>query len=198
MNDSSVEEININNMRENVEFKQQSKAIVYDQATKFTDEAYKTMFVKPHTLKKVNKDEYENLTPGQELSKEERENLQPSADGMVHVADNGIFNGKYGDDAPAEKYANQHGTVEGPQYYIHFPQADSGLSELLIAGYQKYIESDFWGLTNSTKMTEDIMLQYGATGLHFDGHSRGSMTIGNALESISGMDGTEGSLLISQ
>jgi filamentous hemagglutinin len=59
---------------------------------------------------------------------------------------------------------------------------------------QKNLENDFWGLTNATEETKLMMLLYGQDGLHLDGHSRGSMTIGNALESIARMPGADGSL----
>ncbi|WP_404549502.1 hypothetical protein, partial [Dyella jejuensis] len=77
---------------------------------------------------------------------------------------------------------------------IDFPEASNALSELLVAGYQKNLENDFFGLTNATVETKDMMLLYGETGLHFDGHSRGSMTIGNAMESIARMSGSQGIL----
>ncbi len=191
---NGVVEVDQKKLQEDVEFQQQAKRLVYDRVVKVTDEAYADMFVKDHTLYKVAKDAHSELVPGQEVTGDEKENLQPASDGRVHIADNGIFNGKSGNDEPAESYANQHDTAVGPQYYIHFPQADSRLAELLIAGYQKYLENDFWGLTNSTKETENLMLKYGETGLHFDGHSRGSMTIGNALESIAKMDDAAGLL----
>jgi len=39
-------------------------------------------------------------------------------------------------------------------------------------------------LTNTREDLKKIMEQYGSTGLQVDGHSRGSMTIGNAIRSI--------------
>jgi filamentous hemagglutinin len=58
------------------------------------------------------------------------------------------------------------------------------VSELMIAGYQKYLEGDIFGLTNATEETKKAMQQYGETGLHINGHSRGAMTAGNAMESL--------------
>lgn len=128
---------------------------------------------------------------GRKLTEEEKMNLQPGKDGKVYVADNGIFN----DSAAAAKYADQHSTAgDGPQYYIAFPEANNTLSELLIAAYQKNLENDFWGLTNATEETRLMMLLYGQDGLHLDGHSRGSLTIGNAMESIAKMPGAGGLL----
>ncbi|WP_245289007.1 filamentous hemagglutinin [Bartonella henselae] len=65
-----------------------------------------------------------------------------------------------------------------------FPQADTALSELLVAGYQKFLENNFWGLTNSTQEAKDLMSRYGNTGLELYAHSRGSMTLGNMLYSF--------------
>jgi filamentous hemagglutinin len=56
----------------------------------------------------------------------------------------------------------------------------------------KMLDGDFWGLSTSTSAMRDIMLIYGDEGLHLDGHSRGGMTIGNALESINKMEGSQG------
>nr|WP_230596815.1 hemagglutinin repeat-containing protein [Xanthomonas albilineans] len=199
---NGVVEVDQKKLQEDVEFQQQAKQLIYDQAVKYTDEAYKTMFVKDAKVYEVVRDENgelikdknDHVVKGRELTEEEKVNLKPGSDGLIHIADNGIFNGKYGNDAPAEKYADQHSTADGPQYYVHFPEADNQLSELLIAGYQKYLENDFFGLTNATQKTEDYMLKYGEAGLHFDGHSRGSMTIGNAMESIAKMDDASGFL----
>lgn len=46
------------------------------------------------------------------------------------------------------------------------------------------MENDFTGLTNATRETKMIMQKYGKSGVHFDSHSRGAMTTGNALESL--------------
>ncbi|TAM08929.1 MAG: filamentous hemagglutinin [Rhodanobacter sp.] len=174
----------------NVEFHQAAKGAGYLVATHYTDGAYKTMFLEKVDVYEVVKDGDSNLMPGRKLSEEEKTNLQASSDGKVHVADNGIFN----DEAAAEKYANQHGTgIGGPRYYAAFPEAGNGVSEGLVAVHQKVFENDFWGLTNATQETKLEMIQYGRSGLHLDGHSRGSMTIGNAMESLA-KDGNQGLL----
>jgi filamentous hemagglutinin len=61
----------------------------------------------------------------------------------------------------------------GPRYYLHFPEAANGLSELLVAGYQKSLEGDFWGLANAATELKGLMLQYGQDGLQLEGHSKG-------------------------
>ena len=92
------------------------------------------------------------------------------------------------------KYADQNGNAPGIQYFIYFPEADNALSELIVAGYQKFLENDFMGLTNATQEVKSAMLQYGQDGLHLDGHSRGAMTIGNAMESLQKRDDAQGLL----
>ena len=54
----------------------------------------------------------------------------------------------------------------------------------MTAGYQKFLEEDKTGLTNATQEVKGMMETYGTSGLHLDGHSRGSMTVGNALKSL--------------
>jgi filamentous hemagglutinin len=163
---------------------------VYEQAEKFTDEAYRTMFLKEAKVFVVEKDANGNQLPPRELTEEEKFNLKPGSDGKIHIADNGINNDLDG----ANKYANQHSTADGPQYFIHFPKAEKGLSELLIAGYQKYLESDLMGLANATELTREYMQIYGKDGLHLDGHSRGSLTVGNAMESLQNLPDSKGML----
>lgn len=54
----------------------------------------------------------------------------------------------------------------------------------MIAGYQKFLENDLTGLTSSTVSTKNIMTQYGQGSLRLDAHSRGSLTVGNAMKSL--------------
>lgn len=58
------------------------------------------------------------------------------------------------------------------------------ISELIVAGYQKFMENDFWGLANAAVEVKNLMEHHGNSGLDISGHSRGSMTIGNAMESL--------------
>ncbi|UTO28636.1 filamentous hemagglutinin [Bartonella harrusi] len=115
------------------------------------------------------------------LTDEEKQHLQKGADGRVQISFNGIF-------TPSEEaavYAVQHAKNKNdPIYLVEFPQADSAISELLVAGYQKFMENDFWGLSNSTQEAKDLMYGYGNSGLELYGHSRGGMTIYNTLNSF--------------
>jgi len=187
---NGVAPLDLQELQEQVAWEQAVKGEVYTQAIKFTDEAYRTMFLEEVKVYVVEKDSEGNQLPPRELTQEEKFNLKPAADGKVHIADNGINNDLNG----ANKYAEQHSTADGPQYFIHFPKAENRLSELLIAGYQKYLESDALGLANATDLTREYMLLYGQDGLHLDGHSRGSLTVGNAMESLENLSNSSGLL----
>lgn len=185
-------------MKRAVEAERAIKEVVVAQAVKFSDEAYRKIFIEKHPMYEVVKDKDGNTQLDEktgrpilrELSEQEKTSLKPGSDGKILIATNGIFN----DAVAAGAYADQHSTVQGPQYVIYFPEANNVVSELMVAGYQKFLENDFWGLSNSVVQVKDAMSQYGQSGLHLDGHSRGAMTIGNALESQSGVPNAQGSL----
>ncbi|PIX54266.1 MAG: adhesin, partial [Zetaproteobacteria bacterium CG_4_10_14_3_um_filter_54_28] len=185
-------------MQRAVEAERAIKQAVVVEASKFSDESYRKIFIEKHPMYEIVKDKDGNTlfdaTTGKpllrELSDQEKTNLKASPDGKVHISTNGIFNDK---DA-AGTYANQHSTTSGPQYVIYFPEADNAVSELMVAAYQKFLENDFMGLSNSTEQVKNAMNQYGQTGLQLDGHSRGAMTIGNGLESKAQEPTASGSL----
>ncbi|EGI76233.1 hypothetical protein, partial [Hylemonella gracilis] len=121
------------------------------------------------------------------VTAEQMKNLVRGEDGKLYIFNNGIFN----DQSAAAQNAAQFGvprdgeaSVDRNQYFIEFKEASNPVAELVVAGYQKYLEGDFWGLTNPTQLNVDMINQYGATGLTLDGHSRGTMTIGNAMQSV--------------
>jgi filamentous hemagglutinin len=174
-------------MQQTVEAERAIKVEAFKQVTVATDEAYKTMFTKEHALLEVTKN------PDGTLKAKEvngTDNLQKGADGKVHLSTNGIFNST----GAATKYTEQHATDPGTQYLIAFPEANSLVAELFVAGYQKFLESDALGLTNSTTQVVGIMNQYGQSGLELNGHSRGSLTIGNAMDSMARHENAKGSL----
>jgi filamentous hemagglutinin len=158
---------------------------VADVAIAFSDEAYRTMFLRDHPIVQILTDENgkimydENGKPlTKVLTPEEAKNLETGSDGKVNIVLNGIFN----DEEAAVNYAIQHANSDGPIYAIVFPEADNGISELMIAGYQKFMENEHTGLTNSTTQVVNYMTTYGESGLDIDAHSRGSLTVGNAIE----------------
>ncbi len=155
--------------------------------TALSDASYKSMFEQGARLYK--------LPPGcsdskcaVEVSPEEAKNLSKSQDGLVHVANNGIYNQL--DDAI--RLAQQNGGTKSAdgsidnsnkattQYLIYAPEASNVVSELMNAGYQKFL-SPTLGLTNAEQANVNVINQTGKDDLILDGHSRGSLTIGNAL-----------------
>ena len=176
-------------MEQTVAAERAIKEAVYKEAVKFTDESYRTMFLKKAEVYELGKDKDGNITR-RALSESEKMELKPGADGKVHIVDNGIFN----DADYASKNGLQHSATSDPLYLIHFPEAGNGISELLVAGYQKFLEGDALGLANATQETKNIMNTYGQQGLVLDGHSRGSLTIENAMASIENQANAVGSL----
>ncbi|SUV46216.1 hemagglutinin repeat-containing protein [Bartonella doshiae] len=195
-----VQQLDVTKLEHIVHENREMTTQLLEEGFKVSDESYKTMFIKEHPLAVVDRDEKgnviyeidENGVPirdarGQPIPKfhyltdEEKQHLQAGADGKVNVSLNGIFTPPY----EAAVYAEQHAEDKNaPLYFVVFPEADSAISELLVAGYQKFLENDFWGLTNSTQEAKDLMSRYGNTGLHFDAHSRGSLTGFNMMNSF--------------
>jgi filamentous hemagglutinin len=185
-------------MQKEVDTIRASQQAIFQETTKFTDESYRRMFIDKAEIYLILTDADGKPIPDKDgkpqarrLTDAEKLNLQKdSVDGKIHIANNGIFN----DQTAASKYAEQHSSAAGPQYFIHFPEAGSVVSELMIAGYQKLLEGDTLGLTNATQQVKDMMKLYGETGLHLDAHSRGSMTVGNAMQSLSTEQNSSGIL----
>ncbi|SPU27769.1 Hemolysin precursor [Candidatus Bartonella washoeensis] len=195
-----VQQLDVGKLEQIVRENREMATQLLEEGFKYSDEAYKTMFIKEHPIAVVNRDEKGNIiyrkdkhgqyitdSRGQKiphfhyLTAEEKEHLQAGSDGEVHVSFNGIF-------TPPEEaavYAEQHAKNQNePLYFVVFPEADSAISELMVAGYQKFMENNFWGLTNSTQEAQNLMNAYGNTGLELYGHSRGGMTLGNMLYSF--------------
>ncbi|MCZ2159274.1 filamentous hemagglutinin [Bartonella sp. 220] len=94
---------------------------------------------------------------------------------------NGLFNTP---DEAARNAVQLSDNEHEPLYFVVFPESDSAISELMVAGYQKFMENNFWGLTNSTQEAKDLIYGYGNKGLELYGHSRASMTLYNTLNSL--------------
>jgi len=179
--------LNVEALEEQAQAEEAIKSAFMKEIFKYGDDAYRTMFVVEHGVYKVERDADGELMP-RKLTVEEKRELQASTD-TIRLGINGIFNGV---DAAAG-YAEQHNDDALPGHFIHFPKSDTVIGELMVAGYQKFLENDFWGLTNSAVEVKDFMRTNGQTGLVFDAHSRGAMTIGNSLESLM-RDGANGIL----
>ncbi|NBI41709.1 hypothetical protein GVX86_09685 [[Haemophilus] felis] len=106
-----------------------------------------------------------------------------------------MFNGILNDQQAAAKYAVQNYIAEKDGtsiykniYFVHHPQANNDISELLIASYQKYLEGSIGSLGNSTLQAKNIMEKYGTQGLYIGSHSRGTLTVDNALRELDKYD----------
>ncbi|CAK01429.1 filamentous hemagglutinin [Bartonella tribocorum CIP 105476] len=195
-----VQQLDVAKLEQIVHENREMATQLLEEGFKYSDDSYRTMFIKEHPIAVVDRDEQGHIlyktdangepiedARGQPIPKfhyltdEEKQHLQEGADGKVHVSFNGIF-------TPPEEaavYAEQHAKDKNaPLYFVVFPEADSAISELLVAGYQKFLENNFWGLTNSTQEAKNLIYRYGLTGLELYGHSRGTMTLGNMLNSL--------------
>lgn len=186
----NLDNVNVSELLKSVEQDRANKMLIYSTAELFTDEAFKTMFVENADVYEVERDkngkvvnQADGKTPKyRKLTAEELAQLKKSPDGKVHFAVNGIFN----DQDAAARYAiqNDKGGKDQGRYFLYFPKTNNFISALLVAGYQKNMENDFWGLTNSTEKFKEVVGQYSGDGLKATGHSRGTMTIDNAMQSF--------------
>ncbi|MCZ2159278.1 hemagglutinin repeat-containing protein, partial [Bartonella sp. 220] len=196
----AVQPLDVGRLEQIVRENREMATQLLEEGFKYSDEAYQTMFIKEHPIAVVDRDENGNIiyrkdengqyikdARGQKiphahyLTAEEKQHLQAGSDGKVHVSLNGIF-------TPPEEaavYAVQHAKNQNePLYFVVFPEADSAISELMVAGYQKFMENNFWGLTNSAQEAKDLIYGYGNKGLELYGHSRAGMTLYNTLNSL--------------
>ena len=151
-----------------------------------------------------------------ELSDQERNQLQKvtytdpktgKTESKYVVAFNGIFN----DHNASAKFAVQNYIAGSNEktgdinkriykdvYFVHHPKAKNGLSELLVAGYEKMFETSFGnllGMDNSSLQAMNIMKQYGKDDLYLGSHSRGTLTLSNALKALNTEDNRAKKLL---
>ena len=161
-------------------------------------------------------DKGRNIYQLHELSDQERNQLQKvtytdpktgKTESKYVVAFNGIFN----DYNAAAKFAvqnyiagrddktgNINQKVYKDVYFVHHPKAKNGLSELLVAGYEKMFETSFGnllGMDNSSLQAMNIMKQYGKDDLYLGSHSRGTLTLSNALKALNTEDNRAKKLL---
>ncbi len=197
---SAAQKQDVEGMQRTAEAERAIKVATYNEAIKFSDEAYRVSFLEKARMYKVERDsedgkvilDKDGKPKMAELSDIEKQALKPEPGGKLNVFANGIFN----DEAAAGKYAVQMSELPPGQdvYLVYYPQADNALSELMVAGYQKFLEGGIGDLANATQEIKRVMEQYGAEGLNLVGHSRGAMTIGNAMEALAGEAGASGVL----
>lgn len=164
-------------LQQQAQQKQADNNLLFKAATAFTDPAFKAAFLDQAKMyKKVTGTDAEGkpTTQWQEMTPEEKAKIPPGS----RIANNGIFNGGPNDPQAAQNLAEQNSSGAA-DYLVHFPQANNTVSELLVAGYQKFLEGNTMGLTNATQQNVDLWSQTGGN-VTLDGHSRGGMTVGNA------------------
>ncbi|MDD3354004.1 MAG: hemagglutinin repeat-containing protein [Zoogloea sp.] len=166
---------------------QADNMLLFKTITAFTDEAYQRAFLDEAKTYEIEKNKYNDAV----ISEHNGTPLKKDTMGKIHISNNGIFNTP--EDAAKNALQNANG-YDGPHYLVYFPQADNMLSELMIAGYMKFLESTTTGLTNATQKNVELMKEYGQDGLETSGHSRGGMTTGNALEALKSEPGSTGVL----
>lgn len=176
-------------LQQQAQQKQADNNLLFKAATAFTDPAFKAAFLDQAKMyKKVTGTDAEGkpTTQWQEMTPEEKAKIPPGS----RIANNGIFNGGPNDPQAAQNLAEQNSSGAA-DYLVHFPQANNTVSELLVAGYQKFLEGNTMGLTNATQQNVDLWSQTGGN-VTLDGHSRGGMTVGNALDAVKEQGGTGG------
>ncbi|MDZ4098313.1 MAG: hemagglutinin repeat-containing protein, partial [Methylophilaceae bacterium] len=184
---------NMEALQEKAQQEQADRLLLSATISTFTDESFKKMFLtKSKVFEVARNDEGKIILDADgkpimyELDETEKFSLNANGDSKkLNVFTNGIFN----DEDAAGKYSIQmaEAPVGEKVYLVYFPDANNFLSELLIAGYQKYLEGTALGITNTTHEILTLSQTYGQDGLNLIGHSRGAMTIGNALEILKTM-----------
>ena len=107
-------------------------------------------------------------------------------DGRVRLAVNGIFNNEQRaaelamQNTPVIEDAEGNKIKPNDLYVVYYPKANNPLSELLVAGYEKFMAPTF-GYTNPTWLTAEVLNQQGANNVLLEGHSRGALVVNNAL-----------------
>jgi filamentous hemagglutinin len=176
-------------LQQQAQQEQADNMLAFKAAVAFTDPAFKAAFLDQAKVYKkvpVTDDKGNTTIQWQEMTPEEKAKIEPGS----RIANNGIFNGGPNDPKAAQDLAEQNSSG-GAQYLVHFPQANNLVSELLVAGYQKFLEGGTLGLTNATQQNVDLWNQTGGS-VTLDGHSRGGMTVGNALNAVNEQGGKGG------
>lgn len=180
-------------LQQEIKQQQVDRVLLATTISTFTDESFRKIFLTKAQMYEVMRGEEGEVLKGEDgnpimraLDDNEKLNLKANEGKQkLNIFTNGILN----DEAAAGGYAVQ--MAEAPVgekiYLIYFPDADNLLSELLIAAYQKKLEGNTFGLSNASQEIVNLSQIYGKDGLNLIGHSRGAMTIGNALEVLNSM-----------
>ena len=137
---------------------------------------------------------YEEITPAEMTRLAETINNGDMAQGNMVLAVNGILN----DTDRAGQLAIQNTeAIRDPQkvkdfgetkptvILLHYPQADNFISELIVAGYEKFLAGKL-DYTNYDKSYANTTKELAPYGLSSEGHSRGTLVQENAFEILGG------------
>lgn len=167
-------------LRREAEAVQSIRMTFYNEVSVLTDEAYRIPYLLHEEMYAITRDEAGEITRVQ-MTLDEMLALD-LGENRAQVFTNGIFN----DLDAATNYALQISEVPPGQvvYLAYFARANNPISELMVAGFQRFLEGGLANLSNTTRAVLEVAQQDGADGLDLFGHSRGAMTIGNALASL--------------
>lgn len=188
-----ADKVDLPNLSGNLADKGGGKNVVGSKLADYADTAYTTMFDIEHPIYRIerNANGTVKMQVGadgvsrpvmRKVTATERANLQAGRDGKVHVSANGIM--ATAEDAAAYVARQNPDKSSTPMYLVYFPKSDNLATELIIAGYQKLFDNPAWGLTNSTDTVANLAKDYGNKGLELGGFSRGTLTVGNALNAM--------------
>lgn len=195
----SLNKPDLASMQAEIQQRQAEKALLISTISSFTDEAFRKMFLSKAKIYEVKREKDGTVKTDKngkpemtELSEVQKTQLKPSNGQQLNIFTNGIRNSQDN----AGKYAIQmaQAPIGENVYLLYFPEANNLLSELMIAGYQKQLESSTFGITNAGKELMVLATLYGKDSLNLLGHSRGAMTIGNALSALQELGDTQGML----
>ena len=120
------------------------------------------------------------------------------AQSNIVLAVNGILNGQEGDVGRAGQLAiqntktiddnekiNKFGETKPTLILLHYPQANNFISELMVAGYEKFLAGKL-DYTNYDKSYANTVKELAPYGLSSEGHSRGTLVQENVFEILGG------------
>ncbi|BFU64113.1 hemagglutinin repeat-containing protein [Rodentibacter abscessus] len=167
------------------------------------------------TYLKAQLDKGRNIYRLREVSDQERQNLKQvtytdPVTGKTEIRTVVAFNGIFNDENAAAKFVSQNyiaqkgesGNIDKriykDMYFVHHPKASNPISELMVAGYEKMFESslgNLLGMDNSSLQAKGLMEHYGKNNLFIGAHSRGTLTVANALNALDTKENQEKKIL---
>ena len=107
--------------------------------------------------------------------------LEVGSNNKVNTTGNGINT----DVNSALRHADQHNINNEKIYLLRTPKSNSFFSEVIMAGYNKFLEGPLLGYSNTGKQYQKLFEHYGEKGLHIDAYSRSTILVYNELKRLS-------------